>query len=101
MVFGSSYKDSDLYKRLPNKKDGGYKPSKFDRIEDKRLKLQREEMLKAMGGDEFDSVEPEEFQKKLEKPETLPLIIDSRDSTPAAKTKAPVEPKTVIEDDEK
>lgn len=72
-IFGSGYKKSDLYKRLPKLRDGEYLPTDFDKIEDKRMQMRRDDMLEAMGLDAEEKKEEGNYKKTMEEAVTVPF----------------------------
>ena len=49
LVYGNSYQDQDLYKKLATAEDGKFKEDAFSHIEDVNRKTREEEMLQDMG----------------------------------------------------
>ena len=48
-VYGEDYREDEFYERLPTEEQGAYKSSEIDEKEEERLRLQRDEIYKAIG----------------------------------------------------
>ena len=59
LIYGNSYQDQDLYKKLATSEDGKFKEDAFSHIEEVNRKTREEDMLKDMGYNQTASNLPE------------------------------------------
>lgn len=67
-LYGSGFKDSEFYKRLPKEEDGVYKPDPMDDYEKKRLQKIRQDILRNSGEDVDEMPEVESNIEDLPAP---------------------------------